>query len=192
MELFFPRLNQTTGHREKNHAKTGKCQTSSLCPFRVSGIVFPSAAYITGHREKNHAKWGKAKRLLFARFAKNATYDSPFILIYNLFLPFEVYHTSLSSLSLSGTASMNPASLDLADENSSFEIDSQSSGKNLTAIMIYVFHLSIQKVSTVEKTMGFLNFTTCRKSLLFLINVLRSLGVACECFVCSSVYKLLP
>ncbi|KAK4030554.1 hypothetical protein OUZ56_023797 [Daphnia magna] len=56
-----------------------------------------------------------------------------------------MYHTSLSSLSLSGTASMNPASLDLADDNSSFEIDSQSSGKKLTAMMIYVVHLSIQK-----------------------------------------------
>ena len=29
---------------------------------------------------------------------------------------------------------MNPANLDLANDNSSFEIDSQSSGKKLTAI----------------------------------------------------------
>ncbi len=63
-------------------------------------------------------------------------------------------------MSLSGTASMNPANLDLADDNYSFKIDSQSSGKKLTAMVIYVVHLSIQKVSTVEKTMGFLNFTT--------------------------------
>jgi hypothetical protein len=55
---------------------------------------------------------------------------------------------------------MNPASLNLADDNSSFEIDSQSSGKKLTAMMIYVVHLAIQKVSTVEKTMGFLNSST--------------------------------
>ena len=71
-----------------------------------------------------------------------------------------MYHNSLSSLSLSGTVSMNPASLNLADDNSSFEIDSQSSGKKLTAMMIYVVHLAIQKVSTVEKTMGFLNSST--------------------------------
>lgn len=51
---------------------------------------------------------------------------------------------------------MNPASLDLADDNSSFEIDSQSSGKKLTAMMIYVVHLSIQKVFAVEKLWVFL------------------------------------
>lgn len=71
-----------------------------------------------------------------------------------------MYHNSLSSLSLSGTVSMNPASLNLADDNSAFEMDSQSSGKKLTAMMIYVVHLAIQKVSTVEKTMGFLNSST--------------------------------
>jgi hypothetical protein len=63
-------------------------------------------------------------------------------------------------MSLFGTASMNPANLDLEDDNYSFKIDSQSSGKKLTAMMIYVVHLSIQKVSTVEKTMGFLNSST--------------------------------